>query len=672
MTKKKHSYVAVIMCVLSSLCFGGNPIVWWDGNADPTIRIFNGTAYLYPSHDSSEFVNDWLMNDFKCYSSTDLVHWTDKGVILSESAVTWDDDSHHCWAPDMHYYKGYYYFYYCIRRASNTTMSVGVARSPSPSSGFSDYLGTALVSNIDPSCYSENDTTKYFTWGQPGGMSYGTGCFGHAQLNPDMKSFVSTPVGLCITGGSNVTEASFIFKRNSIYYLLYGTTSNGVIRYGTSATLAGPYTFKSGVISGYKYCQGTGHGSVFQLNGQWYVASHMCIYNNTYYRKTGIWYLHFKDNGNIDSITTPGTWGVGRYKAFDTLQAENYFNMQGVTQQECSEGGFAVSSIHVGDWLEFPKTNFLNCQNGLTAYARVASTHGGTIEIRKGGSAGTLLGTLTVGSTGSLTTWQTVSAALTTAPGNYESDLYFVFNGTSGDTNQLFNCNWFRFTTSDQQPKNAFDEIQAENYDSAATVTTSTTGVITGSGSITAIDSGDFALYKNVYFGNGAEAVDIRYRSSSKAAKRNIEFRVDSRNGASLGTVSITDTTNTWRAILRSISSSVTGLHGLYVNFTGTAGATSMYDIDMFRFIEAPQAVAVREPQHHATIRCNEGSGQGFIVPMLEGSQHGIVRMHGNAVCIGVFSLSGKRMDVVARDKGKVVDMSRLPMGVYLLKITRQ
>jgi hypothetical protein len=51
---------AVIYFVLSTICFAGNPFVWWDGNADPTIRVFNGTAYLYPSHDSSEYVTTWL------------------------------------------------------------------------------------------------------------------------------------------------------------------------------------------------------------------------------------------------------------------------------------------------------------------------------------------------------------------------------------------------------------------------------------------------------------------------------------------------------------------------------------------------------------------------------------------------------------------------------------
>jgi arabinoxylan arabinofuranohydrolase len=658
--------VIVVVISLSSLCLAGNPFIWQDGNADPSIRVFNGRAYLYPSHDSSEYVTTWLENDFKCYSSSDLVHWTDHGVILSENNITWDINNHTCWAPDMHFYNGYYYFYFCMNS------KVGVARSVSPTSGFSDWLGTNLVSNIDPTCFTDDDGKKYFTWGQPGGVGYGTNCFGHAQLNTDMKSFTATPVGMCMPGATNMTEAAWIIKRNGLYYLKYGTTSNGVIRYGTSTTLAGPYTFRGGVISGYKYCQGTGHGSIFEFNGQWYIAAHMCIYGNAYFRKTGLWYLHFLDNGMIDSITTPGTWGVGRYKAFDTLQAENYFNMQGIVLKQCSEGGHAVFGIHDGDWVEFPKTNFLNCLSGLNAQVRVASTRGGTIEIRKGDTSGTLLGSCIVPNTGSMTTWQTVTSTLAQAPGMYESNLYFMFRGTVGDTNQQFACNWFRFTTTNTIPRNAFDEIQAEFYDSAVTVTTSTTGVIAGSGSVTAIENGDCLKFNNVYFGNGASAVDIRYRSASSAATRTIEFRADSRTGTVIGTVAITDNTNVWRAILRSMSPGVTGLHNLYVNFIGTTGSANLFEIDMIRFIEAVPTVGVADPSRRVSICPAGGMSQRIIAHTFAAGGNAIVKIRDNATCVGIYTLSGKKVYALIRDKGRSIDMSKLPLGVYLLKTARQ
>ena len=480
-----------------------------------------------------------------------------------------------------------------------------------------------------------------------------------------MNDSVAKGVGLCMTSPDSMTEASWIFKRNGIYYLLYGTTSKGSIRYGMSTTLAGPYTYRGRAISGYKYCPGTGHGSVFELNGQWYMVSHMCLYSNAYFRKTGIWYLHFLDNGYIDSITTPGTWGVGRYQAFDTIQASEYFNMQGVTQQQCSEGGFGIFGIHNGSWVEFPKTNFLNCQDNLTMEARVASADGGTIEIHQGGPAGTLLGIATVSNTGGLTSWQSVSCPLTAAPGSYQSDLFFTFKGAAGDTAELFACNWFRFTTTDIQPRNAFDEIQAESYDTSANVSTSTAGVIAGSGSITATQPGGYACYKNVYFGYGASAVDFRYLSASKAASKKIELRVDSRTGPILDTVIITDTSNTWRAKFAATSSAVTGLHNLYLNFLGTAGATNLYQIDMFRFIEANQStVGVKPPSPSSSNGIHATHAAKYVLFMPLAGERGFLATE-DAKAMVLYSLSGRK--ITGPSPGKL-NGAWLHPGVYIMK----
>ena len=134
-------------CLLTAATggFAGNPFIWWDGNADPTIRVFNNTACLYPSHDSSEYVTTWLEDNFKSYSSTDLVNWTDNGVILSETQVTWSTNNHTCWAPDILYANGYYYLFFVM------DSKTGIARGTSPAGSFTDYLGKPFVANIDPS-----------------------------------------------------------------------------------------------------------------------------------------------------------------------------------------------------------------------------------------------------------------------------------------------------------------------------------------------------------------------------------------------------------------------------------------------------------------------------------------------------------------------------------------
>ena len=47
--------------------------------ADPNIVRFGDTFYIYPTTDGFA---GWSGTQFKAYSSTDLVHWTDHGVIL--------------------------------------------------------------------------------------------------------------------------------------------------------------------------------------------------------------------------------------------------------------------------------------------------------------------------------------------------------------------------------------------------------------------------------------------------------------------------------------------------------------------------------------------------------------------------------------------------------------
>jgi hypothetical protein len=60
-----------------------NPIIQTNYTADPAPVVHNGTVYLYTSHDEDITVNNFFtMNDWKCYSSTDMVNWTDHGSVL--------------------------------------------------------------------------------------------------------------------------------------------------------------------------------------------------------------------------------------------------------------------------------------------------------------------------------------------------------------------------------------------------------------------------------------------------------------------------------------------------------------------------------------------------------------------------------------------------------------
>jgi hypothetical protein len=51
-----------------------------DFEADPSARVFHGRMYVYPSHDIAGS-KDWDMIDWHVFSTDDMVHWKDHGVI---------------------------------------------------------------------------------------------------------------------------------------------------------------------------------------------------------------------------------------------------------------------------------------------------------------------------------------------------------------------------------------------------------------------------------------------------------------------------------------------------------------------------------------------------------------------------------------------------------------
>ena len=65
-----------------------NPIIQTNYTADPAPMVYNDRVYLYTSHD--EDGSTWFtMNDWKCYSSSDMVNWTDHGSVLHFNEFRW-------------------------------------------------------------------------------------------------------------------------------------------------------------------------------------------------------------------------------------------------------------------------------------------------------------------------------------------------------------------------------------------------------------------------------------------------------------------------------------------------------------------------------------------------------------------------------------------------------
>ncbi len=60
--------------------------------ADPAPMVSGDTLYLYTTHDEDKLVkNFYTMNDWKCYSTKDMVNWTNHGTVLSRDNFKWMD-----------------------------------------------------------------------------------------------------------------------------------------------------------------------------------------------------------------------------------------------------------------------------------------------------------------------------------------------------------------------------------------------------------------------------------------------------------------------------------------------------------------------------------------------------------------------------------------------------
>jgi arabinoxylan arabinofuranohydrolase len=132
-----------------------NPIVQTIYTADPAPMVYDGHFYVYSGHDEDTLVNDFFtMNEWRVYSSADMVNWTDHGTPLKYSDFSWARSN--AWAAQAIYRNGNFYFYV------TTAQGIGVAVSTSPTGPFKDAIGKALISNsgcgdIDPTVFIDDD-----------------------------------------------------------------------------------------------------------------------------------------------------------------------------------------------------------------------------------------------------------------------------------------------------------------------------------------------------------------------------------------------------------------------------------------------------------------------------------------------------------------------------------
>jgi large repetitive protein len=291
------------------------PIITDKFTADPHGVVIGDTYYVYPTVDKE----NWATTEFNVWSSKDLIHWKDEGVIIDlagtatgKQDVPWAKIR--AWAPGVIARDGKVYDYFCA------DTNIGVAVADKPTGPFKDVLGKPLVAKgafpgqmIDPCPFIDDDGQAYLFWGN--GNLY------VARLGKDMVSLEGEVKTITPRwqGGGRFNEGIFVFKRKGTYYFSWSENDaradNYQCAYGTATSPLGPIQLPSPVAArlflendkrqdasgrAAPLVKGTGHHSIINVPGtdDWYVFYHRHAVpgGNGFIRETCLSKLEFAPN----------------------------------------------------------------------------------------------------------------------------------------------------------------------------------------------------------------------------------------------------------------------------------------------------------------------------------------------------------------------------------------
>ncbi|NDV81581.1 glycoside hydrolase family 43 protein [Bacteroides sp. 51] len=444
----KHSILSFVLATTGILGANAqNPIVQTMYTADPAPMVYGDKLYLYTSHDEDN--STWfVMNDWKLYTTTDMVNWTDHGVVLSYKDFDWAQKN--AWAPQCVERDGKFYMYVPVTDRNNKE-GIAVAVSDSPYGPFIDPLGKHLVQksgwgDIDPTVFVDDDGQAYLYWGNPD-------CF-YVKLNEDMISYSGEIQAVPMTEAAfarrdgNVKnrptlyeEGPWLYKRRDLYYLLWaGGPLPEHIGYSTSKSPEGPWQY-GGTIMPAEGGSFTNHPGIIDYKGKTYLFYHNGALpgGGGFTRSVCVDEVEFNKDGTIKPMKmTPGiTRPLETLDPYRKVEAETIAFSEGVKASQNKEVGVFVSAMKDNAWIKVRHVDFRS--HGASKFtARIGTTHnaGVTMEVRLGSADGQLLATFKAPLTGGDNRWALVSAEIPKVTGVH--DLYFVFKGEKPGVSMYF------------------------------------------------------------------------------------------------------------------------------------------------------------------------------------------------------------------------------------------
>ncbi len=326
----------------------------WEYIPDGEPRVFGDRLYVYGSHDnagSTKFC-DYVL---KCWSAplSDLNNWVCHGDIFRTQATAdypadtdWTDGRNYLYAPDVVEKDGKYYLYAYI---INSIGCVAVSDKPEgPFKLLSKYKYTIpdeICCNgwfIDPGVLVDDDGRTYIYCGFERSFM--------AEVNSDNMYEILD--GTCIEhvipiekNESFPDEDCLFFeacsprKVEDTYYLIYSPKRGSRLAYATSDKPTGPFTYRGYIVdNGVDYPGGNDHGSIANINGQWYIFYHRMTNGTIMSRRGCVEKIEILPDGSISPVE------------MTSLGFENSLNPYKITPAEIAcvlKGGAIVTERNV-------------------------------------------------------------------------------------------------------------------------------------------------------------------------------------------------------------------------------------------------------------------------------------------------------------------------------------
>lgn len=454
----RHRVLPALLAVATALPSGAqNPIVQTCYTTDPAPMVSGDRIYIYTGHDENGADFFW-MQEWRVYSSADMVNWTDHGSPLALEDFSWADDR--AWAPQCIERNGKFYWYVCAHSKLTGTMAIGVAVGDSPTGPFRDAIGKPLADGswdyIDPTVMIDDDGQAWLMWGNPR-------CY-YAKLNPDMTSIAGEVKVLEQTEAGfgapdpklrekdkqykdMYVEGPWLMKRNKNYYLLYA--AGGVpehIAYSMSRKITGPWKYMGPIMPLGDTNSFTNHCGVADFKGHSYFFYHTgkLAGGGGFARSVAVEEFKYNKDGTFPTIlpTDQGVCPVGTLNPRQRQEAETMAFSKGITTRSNDRTGVYVSSVHNGDYIKLQAVDF-GAQSPSRFRTSVASAlRGGNIEVHLDSLNGPVIAHVDVPHTGGWEAWQTEETQLSQEATGIH-DVFFAFNGRKGP--ELFSFDWWQF-----------------------------------------------------------------------------------------------------------------------------------------------------------------------------------------------------------------------------------